>query len=340
LYKIERIGKGNITARIVADSLAYNHSTNEMDSRVTTFEIEYPRFILAELNTHRMFSRNSASSRAIPVKKMIGLVEQNTAMPIIWNKNQKGMQSHIEFGVNTDELGMVVDPIDDDAYSPAEAWYKARDSAISYAKAFDESDHHKQTVNRLIEPFQMMKTIVTSTDFDNFFNLRFQSFENYDAQHEIHELAKLMYECYNDNTPVVLNEGDWHTPYYKNGYYAIDDGSTDTLEDALKISCSCCAQVSYRLLNDTIEKAIDLYNILVESDPVHASAFEHCATPITPNNVNNVAVTHMKRVFKYDDEGNVSVEPYVVYGSGNFDNWIQYRQTIPNHVCHDFKLKG
>lgn len=340
MYKIEKIGRGNITARIIADSIYYNENS-ALDTRITTFELEYPRFVHAELMTHRMFSRNAASSRAIPIEKMCKLVETNIAMPILWNKNQKGMQSHDLFDVDSGDVnGWVIDPYDDDAYPPNEAWEKARDSAVSYARAFDKAGHHKQTANRLIEPFQMIKVIVTATSFENWFNLRFQSFEDYDAQHEIHELSKVMYECYNETKPVELNDGDWHTPYYKDGYYKVDGSEAGyTLDDALKISCSCCAQVSYRNLNDSLEKALSMYDTLVFSDPVHASAFEHCATPITESNVNDVSVTHMKRVFTYDEDGNVTIEPYVVYGSGNFDNWIQYRQTIPNHVCNKFELK-
>ena len=325
-YKIEKVGKSNITARIVADSITNDYSTGELSSRITTFELEYPRFCHSELMTHRMFSRNAASSRAIPVPKMIELVENNIAQPVSWNMNKRGMQSH---DVAPNDL-QDVDPLDDDSYTPAEAWKRASNVAVQYAKAFNKSKLHKQIVNRLLEPFQMIKVIVTATSFDNFFNLRLHA----DAQHEIKELADVMYQCYTGNVPVMLEDGDWHTPYYEDGYYK--HNSTESLDNALKISCSCAAQVSYRNLNDTLEKALEIYAMLVESDPVHASAFEHCATPITESNVNDVAVTHMKRVYSYDEQGNATIMPYVTYGSGNFDNWIQYRQTIPNHVCYTF----
>lgn len=328
MYKIERTGKSNITARIVADSITNDFSTGELTSRITTFELEYPRFIHSELMTHRMFSRNAASSRAIPVDKMIELVENNIAQPVSWNMNKRGMQSHIPV---PDDL-MIVDPMDDDSYTPDEMWKRASENAISYARAFSKANIHKQIVNRMLEPYQMIKVIVTATSFDNFFNLRLHP----DAQHEIHELADVMYECFINNTPIVLEDGDWHTPYYGEGYYKASDNNPESLYDALKISCSCAAQVSYRKLDDTLEKALRIYAMLVESDPVHASAFEHCATPITERNVNDVAVTHMKRVYSYDKQGNAKIMPYVTYGSGNFDNWIQYRQTIPNHVCYNF----
>ena len=53
-----------ISAEIIADT--YCEFTDE---RVTTMEVTMHRFVLAEFNTHRVFSRNSASSRAIPVRK-------------------------------------------------------------------------------------------------------------------------------------------------------------------------------------------------------------------------------------------------------------------------------
>ena len=116
MYKIERIGKGNITARIVADSITHDFSTGELSSRITTFELEYPRFCHSELMTHRMFSRNAASSRAIPVTNMIDLVENNIARPVSWNMNKRGMQSHI---AAPDDL-TIADPIDNDSYTPDE----------------------------------------------------------------------------------------------------------------------------------------------------------------------------------------------------------------------------
>lgn len=332
MYKIEKIGKGNITARIVADSITVDYATNEMNSRITTFELEYPRFIHAEFMTHREFSRNAASSRAIPASSMIDLIIKNTAMPVSWNMNKRGMQSHIPI---PDDL-MIVDPIDDDAYTPDEMWKRASENAILYARAFDKAKLHKQIVNRILEPFQMIKVVVTATSYDNFFNLRFHK----DAQHEIYELARVMIECYNNNTPIVLESGDWHTPYYKDGYYKATDNNEETLEDALKISCSCTAQVSYRNLDDSIEKALSIYTTLVESEPVHASAFEHCATPITDDNVMDIGVTHVKRVFVYNELDEVEIKPYVTYCSGNFNNWIQYRQTIKHHVCHKFNNGG
>lgn len=307
---INKVGKGNITATIIADSIT------DKGERITTFELIYHRFVHVELMTHRVFSRNSFSSRAYPVKKMIELLYENTAVPIHFGKNKSGMQTHIEHNQ--------IIKYKNKFYTPVDLWLLARDSAVEFANAYADSDYHKQIVNRLLEPFQMIKVIVTATTFENWFNLRFESFEDYQAQHEIHELSKLMYELYTTNEPKLIGEGDWHLPYFEDGQYFKNHKYDVSLEDAIKISCSCCAQVSYRKLDDTLEKAINIYNKLVLSEPVHASAFEHCATPIT-NPKNQLGITHQ------DMYGN--------FYSGNLKGYIQYRQLIPNNVCEKFVLK-
>ena len=43
-------------------------SVNPAGQRLTTFVLRFPRFVLSEFNTHRMFSRNASSSRAIPTR--------------------------------------------------------------------------------------------------------------------------------------------------------------------------------------------------------------------------------------------------------------------------------
>jgi hypothetical protein len=69
-----------INAKIVADSLSIH------GDRLTTLLITFPRFILAEVNTHRMLSKNTSSSRAIPFEKMIQSVEKDPFIPIAWQK--------------------------------------------------------------------------------------------------------------------------------------------------------------------------------------------------------------------------------------------------------------
>lgn len=307
-----------IKATIIADSVSAHSG-----QRITTFELEYHRYIHSELMTHRQFSRNAASSRAIPIDTMLNQVAFNTAMPIHWGANQSGMQSKDE-------------QADVDACN--EAWCNARDSAIHHAYQLKKLGLHKQIVNRVLEPFQTMKTLVTATNFDNFFNLRCHK----DAQPEIKMLADKMYQAMQESEPEVLQAGEWHTPYVhharrKDGSlcyfitgeeFDIDDEiwvkTTDYLDEdqAIKISCSCAAQVSYRKNDTSIEKALAIYDKLVNSEPVHASAFEHCATPIDIESTSD-GITH----FTIDD----------VPCSGNFTNWVQYRQLIPNHDCKEYK---
>lgn len=295
-----------ISANIIKDSI------NKNGTRITTFELQYPRFIHAEVMTHRMFSRNSASSRAIPATKVIEQVKFNPAMPIHWGKNQAGMQAKEELTGVPKSLAVYT-------------WRKAAEAAAEYARDMTKCETHKQVTNRILEPFQTMKVIVTATEWNNFWWLR----DHPDAQPEIQKLARVMKGEYDFNKPVLLNEGMWHLPYVKdlidlewNQQDLFDElGNVITLEQAIKISCSSCAQVSYRKLDTSLEKAEDIYKKLVESEPVHASAFEHVAMVMTEQTVGNPwqeGITHC------DYDGN--------FWSGNFRNWIQYRQTIPgNH---------
>ena len=298
-----------IKVKIIADSKS---SVN--GQRITTFELEYPRFCHSELLTHRMFSRNAASSRAIPVAKMIEMVEQSPATPIHWGKNQPGMQAKEELESQQKNYAI-------------HEWNCAAHEAVGWANTLNARGVHKQVVNRILEPFQMMKTVLTATEFDNFFWLR----NHEDAQPEIKRLAELMLEAMENSEPRELEPGMWHTPYYGEGYWGCLSG--DSLEDALAISSSCCAQVSYRLLDDSIEKARMVYKRLVESSPVHASPFEHQSTPMLAPDVTKIepwqGLLQHRGVTHLDKDGD--------YWSGNFKGFIQHRQLIPDNVCNNYK---
>lgn len=317
MYNVVVKGKGGIVARIVADSI------NRQGNRITTFELEYHRFIHSELMTHRLFSRNAMSSRAVPVSKMIEQVRNSPATPIHWGQNQAGMQAKTEC---------------EDKDWHKEQWFNVAEFAANVAENMSNPENtqfghtvaHKQIVNRLLEPFQMMKAVLTATEFDNFFWLRCDP----DAQPEIQELANCMFEAMKQSEPELLKEGQWHTPYVEqifkgndfDGYCLTDeDGNVIkllTVEEAKAISASCCAQVSYRTLNNTYEKAMDIYSKLASGRKVHASPFEHIATPMSDSPSHEDGVTHK------DNVGN--------YWSGNFKGWIQLRQTLDNHVCWDY----
>lgn len=260
-----------ITAKVVAASI------NHYNKPIYTLELQYPRFVHSEFMTHRVFSRNAASSRAIPVAKMIEQVRRDPAMPVHWGKNQPGMQAHEEL-VDTMEA--------------RQQWQMAARMAADRAEAMAAIGLHKQICNRVLEPFQLMKTIVTSTEWDNFFNLR----AHLDAQPEIQSLAVAMREAINSCTPVRLLHGQWHLPY-------VLELERERYRDdlLLKLSTARCARVSY-LTHDgqtpDVDKDIDLYQKLVGSEPIHASPAEHQATP----------------------------SQFADTLSGNFIGWIQHRQ--------------
>lgn len=320
-------GKGLITAKVIAKSIPLNNTSNSKP--IITLEIEYHRFIHGEFMTHREFSRNSASSRAIPVLTNLQHVKDHSAVPIFWGKKQRGMQA---YEANTKPV-----VFRDIEYSAEQVWENAIDYMIEVATALDASEYHKQVTNRLTEFGQIIKVVVTSTNFDNFFNLRL----HHTAQPEIQELARVMFEAVHSAHTTQLAEDSWHTPYYADGAW-IPSGSNDdgvaidvhgvTRDTALKISASCCAQVSYRKLDQTLEKADIIFQNLVFSDPIHASALEHCATPIVSNEFFNVkfnpetwekGITHVRR------DGTLC--------SGNFAGYIQYRQLFDNHTCYEYQ---
>ena len=280
-----------ISAKVVADSIANG-------IRLTTLELQFHRFILPEFNTHRMFSRNASSSRAIPIEKMIKQVETNPAMPIHWGKNQSGMQARQEV-LDVDTVkGM---------------WLSARDQAVDMAEWLMEENIHKQVANRITEPFQWIKVIVTATEWDNFFKLR----DHPDAQPEIQELARCMKQSIACSEPTPLVAGEWHLPY------VTGDTWEDTKEDlskAIKCSVARCARVSYNNHDNSapdIEKDIILADRLLEAG--HMSPFEHQATPMEAVQWDDYTrwekgITHMDRKTNF--------------WSGNFRGWVQYRQLL------------
>src|SRR5690554_4529994 len=139
-----------IAAEIVADSV------NEFGDRITSILCTFPRMILAELNTHRMFSRNSASSRAIPFKKMVEIVQNDPFIPIAWQKDHKGMQG-TEYFTKAESKAL------------ESTWLLARDKAIETAKDLSKDGTTKQLCNRLLEPFMWHKVLITATEWENFF---------------------------------------------------------------------------------------------------------------------------------------------------------------------------
>ena len=329
LYKVVKEGRGGIVARIVADSVS------EFGNRITTFELEYHRFIHAEMLTHRTFSRNAMSSRAVPVKTLIEQVRNNPATPIHWGKNQAGMQAkeEVQGKIIANIGGIYFDT------TPKDLWKEVSEVAAKYAEEMSNAGLHKQVVNRLLEPFQMMKVVLTATEFDNFFWLRLDP----DAQPEIQELAKCMYEAMQESEPEVLKAGEWHTPYVGHAdaphdnseiAYCVYESGVEkyiTVEEAKAISASCCAQVSYRRLDNTYEKAIGVYERLgVGGNKIHASPFESVATPMTCTNISNLPEGTVW------EEGVTHVDADGDFWSGNLKGFVQLRQQLKGSVCKDY----
>ncbi len=237
-----------VTAKIIADSVHGSH-------RLTTMQLRYPRFIHAEVMTHRVFSRNASSSRAIPVERLIQDVENDPAMPVHWGANKPGMQAGDEL-----ESGSV-------------EWLLASSDAIHRARRMARMGYHKQIVNRILEPFAHINVIVSATEWDNFFALRAHP----DAQPEIQALALAMRDAMADSDPAPLQHGGWHLPYITAGDRV--DNDTATL---CRMSAARCARVSY-MTHDGKEPTRDadlaLFDRLAGSAPIHASPLEHVATP-------------------------------------------------------------
>jgi Thymidylate synthase complementing protein len=280
-----------ITAQIIADSISPD------GIRLTTMQLRYPRFIHAELMTHRMFSRNASSSRAIPVQKMIEDLRRDPAMPVHWGANQKGMQAAGELDKDTIGTCQCI-------------WLDAMETAIGKAEWLMRNDLHKQIANRILEPWAHINVVVTATDWANFFALR--SHEN--AQPEIKVLSDAMMVALGTSDPELLVPGQWHLPYIdQDTWNTITDTNFDWLETGQKVSVARCARVSY-LTHDgrqtTVEEDLNLYERLLGSTPLHASPAEHQATPDR----------RLSRIDKWD-------RPDL---HGNFTGWIQYRKTLPN----------
>lgn len=237
-----------INATILADSVGPH------GIRLVTYELTYPRFIHSELLTHRMLSRNAASSRAIPVERMIAAVVREPARPVRWAANQPGMQSGPTLTAQMARCGNTI-------------WDDALTYAIASARSLAAHGVHKSIVNRLLEPFAHITTIVTATEWANFFRQRISR----EAQPEFHELAWTMGRLYRDHQPIAVAEGGWHLPYITDSEQALAQPLR------IKVSVARCARVSYARTHE--ERAIKDDMALCERLKAagHWSPFEHAA---------------------------------------------------------------
>jgi hypothetical protein len=277
-------------AKIIADSFADG-------VRLTTMEVTFPRIVLAEFNTHRMFSRNSASSRAIPVEKRIAAVLENPFVPESFGSNKKGMQA------GADLEGA-------EAERAKQEWLCARDQAVCHAQRLARLGVHKQLANRLIEPFSWHTVVVTATEWENYFALRCSSL----AQPEIRIVSEMMEQAMRKNLPDMLSAGEWHLPYIRKEDYAdmpkIDHGDLMPM-----VSAARCARVSYLTHDGRRDISEDLALAERLSWARHMSPFEHVAqvasaAPVAPRIIGDV------RCIPQRDFGNFRAP------------WVQLRKTM------------
>ena len=297
-------------ARIIAHSKGYDPNHNDL----ITFHLMYPRFIHSEMMTHKDFSRSAASSRAIPVRKMLSQVWNKPAMPIHWGKNQPGMQAaHAIQGWKKTVLRNL--------------WMMCGRAVCVFVWVAMKMGLHKQVANRMLEPWQLMQVTLTTCKLANFYNLRIHA----DAQPEIRQLATLMRLAHHGSEPKILHAGEWHLPWITEGDIADVRGMVGTDEEQTKLlkkmSAARCARSSYANFDGkrSIDGDLATYSKLVDSEPVHASPCEHQATPdqqITAV-VSSGNTTTMERQWK---------NPPL---HGNLTGYIQYRNTIVGHYFPD-----
>lgn len=275
------------TAKIVLDSVSPD------GIRLTTIQLRYPRMVHADFMTHRVFSRNGRSSRAVPFSV---LVKEEPYVPHFL-ANKPGM-------VASEELDPFVHTM------AVKRWLEAARACQDAAKDLADMGVHKQWVNRMLEWFGYIDVLVTSTEWNNFFALRDEA----GAQPEIQDIAKAVKEAMEASKPTLLKHDEWHLPYVN-----LDEEHIDTLEIAKKVSVARCARLTIKPFDGdgSIEKELKRYDLLMVSRPVHASPAEHIATPDTWINTDTY---HETGKWKYAHE------------HGNFTGWRQFRKQIPHNT--------
>lgn len=296
-----------ITAKIIADSIS------PQGVRLTTFELEYPRIIHAEVMTHRVLSRNAQSSRAIPLSKSLTF---ETYEPQHWGKNKSGMSSD--------------EPLDEQSKRECQYYWNALVRYTQdFCKRMSDAGLHKQWANRPLEWHSHIKVVVTATEWDNFFWLRIDPDA---AQPEVVELATKMQEAMGISQPQLLQPGEWHLPYVTThqksrgvGYFLLEEDGDYfevDLETAKKVSAASCAAVSYRN-TPSVEKCLEIWDRLFSGPKPHLSPVEHQAAPMA-----TIPIRDGIEYLKTWEDGITHVTKDGQLWSANFRGWIQLRQVI------------
>ena len=295
--------------------------TRSGGTELITLEVECPKFILPQLNTHRTFSRSYQSSRAMPVLKQMEQIKHKPFMPIRYGTAQQGM--------------VAGEPLTGFKLKLAKGViYSLSRVALLSVKILQKLGLSKEVANRYLEPWMNTKGIITATReaWEAFFKLRC----NYDAQPEIQYLANSIKNQIDMSNPFELKPGEWHVPYhtherteggmrYTKWAYRPGGGSQDVRE-VVRSSTAGCAQVSYRTLDLSPAKTERVYKMLNlpedgvwPEEPPHFSASEHCAMACIPSDADIDCV-----------EWNYS---------GNFHttDYIQYRKML-EHGCDGYFL--
>lgn len=283
----------NVGASIVLDSIS------PRGDRLTSFEITCHKWILAEINTHRMFSRSSASSRAIPIHKQIARVMEDPALPVQYAYNQAGMQASED--LTPEDQARAEKLIMDLRLMACQTVSELAQLGPIDPNAGKPVGLHKQWANRYLEPWMRHTVILTATDFDNFFYQRCTKFSPL-AQPEFRAVADAMYDALQASTPAEVGYGEYHTPYILEDEYTNGSDLYLPLEKRKRVSTARCARVSYLTHDGVRDHSVDmkLFERLESAEPPHAAPLEMVATPLRPQD---------KQI-------------------GNFNGWGQFRHEL------------
>jgi hypothetical protein len=308
-----------------------------------TLQLRYPRIIHAEFMTHREFSRNARSSRAVPATVMLSEVESAPFIPDHWSQNQPGMQA-----ANEDHNEAIMLPfypntgqpsVDGERFSHTreEAWLLARNFSSLIAKAFADAGYHKQIFNRVVEPYSYIDTLFSTTSLANFNHLR----RDKAAEPHMRDLAEAIYIADNESPVQSLSYDQWHLPFISpSDYKNIDQFTPENYERMIEardnsrvpgsvynyiaLACSVdrCKRISYKPFTTAkeISEEVKGHDALISANPVHATPTEHQALPDI-------------RFIKHHNN------PGSEWGHhnqhGNLVGWRQYRKMIPNEYIHE-----